>query len=265
MPDDTEENIFTSTNRLLAQTVEPQLTREGQEFNLHGITMPHYAVKDTALAACLATIGIPLRDPAPYTDDVSLDAHGNEGQRTTVWWLGNVSTSGGEEAHKTEELLGAWIERTRFEAEFPMHPLNAMREAIDARNFWVQVLQAYRSGRAILPVEVIGEACYATDSIHGAAVLKACGFKPLAFNGTHFFLQRVKDGVAAPQILHAAALNSGATPPQWMARVLRNYSHMLEVAKGRSVIIRESFDDQTLLLTADSTRKTQDKFRRLIS
>ncbi|HEX8312161.1 MAG TPA: hypothetical protein VF614_12635 [Chthoniobacteraceae bacterium] len=258
------ENIFTATNQLLG-TVGPQLRKEGQEFNLHGITLPHYPVKDTALAACLATLGIPLRDPAPFTDDVELDGDGNEGARTTVWWLGNVS-SGGDEAHKTEELLGACIERVRFEAEHPLHPLVAMRAAIDARQFWVEVLQAHRRGRAILPIEVTGQACYATDSIHGAAVLKACGFTPLAFNGSHFFLQRVKDGVSALQVLNTAALKSGTTPPQSMSYVLKNYSHMLGIAKSQSqsVIVRETVDDQTLLLTADATAKTREKFRRLL-
>lgn len=261
------ENIYTSSNRLL-DTVGPQLQKEGEEFNLRGITLPHYPVKDTAQAACLATMGIPLRDPAPYTDDVELDEHGNEGRRTTVWWLGNVSTSGGEQAHKTEEIIGAWLERERFEKEHPLHPLNAMRAAIDARQFWVDVIHAHRGGHAILPTEVIerGKAFIATDSIHGAAVLKACGFEPLAFNGSHFFLERVKDGLEAQQVLLTAALHSGATPPQCMSRVLYNYSHMLGIAKSQagSVIIRETVDDQTLLLTADSTRKTREKFHALL-
>ncbi|MEA3211325.1 MAG: hypothetical protein QOE70_4382 [Chthoniobacter sp.] len=258
------ENIYTATNRLLG-TVAPQLTREGQEFNLRGITLPHYPVKDTALAACLATLGIPFRDPAPFTDDVGLSESGSEIGRTTVWWLGDVSQGGGEDAHKTEEILGAWIERAKMELEHPFHPLVTMRAALDARQYWVTVLQSHREGRALLPIEATGQACYATDSIHGAAVLKACGFAPIAFSGRSFFLQRVKDGVAAPQVLLTAALNEGATPPQWMSRVLFNYSHLLKIAKGQSLIIRQSFDgDQTLLLTADSTTKTRDKFHALL-
>lgn len=267
-------SIFAQQNAALG-AIDGKL-QEGQEFNLRGMTLPHFPVKDTALAACLATLGIPLREPAPYTDDVALDALGNEVGRTTVWWLGDVSMEDCDwngQPHKTEELLGAWIKRDRFRTDFPLHPLNCMREALDARSYWCRVIAAWRRGSAELPIEVnlVGNpttsgrvACFATESLHGACVLKACGYLPLAFNGRSFFLPRVKDGVEAQQLLLQAALLEGASPAQWMARVLKNYSHMVDITKRQSVIVRERFDDQTLLLSADATPKTRRKFHGLL-
>jgi hypothetical protein len=49
-----------------------------------------------------------------------------------------------------------------------------------------------------------------------------------------------------------------------MARFLANYSHLVKIAKAQSVIIRQTFDDQTLLLSADADRKTRDKFHGLL-
>lgn len=256
-----EENVFTAHNRLL-DAVAPQLRTPGQEFDLRGVTVPHYPVKDTAFAACLATLGVPFREPAPYTDDVAIDEKGNETGRTTVWWLGDVSTSGGATAHKTEEMIGAWWERERFEREHPLHPLNAMRAALDARAWWIAAIHSFFDGRALLPIEA--KDAFATDKLHAASILKACGFKPLAFNRPSFFLQRTASGLPAQQMLLQAALQEGATPPQWMSRVLFNYSHLVKIAKQQSVILRQTIGDQTLLLTADATAKTREKFHKLL-
>ena len=232
------------------------------------IQLAHYQVFDTALAACLGTLDIPFREPAPFTDDVELDAAGNEMSRRVCFWMGDVSP-GGDQAHKTEEIFGAWNERERFEKEHPLHPLVAMRAAIDARNFWVQVIHAFQSGRAILPVEVvaaIADRVYKTTSIHGASVLKACGFEPLAFDGRAFILpaSTAADLMHAEEMLLLAAQERGATPPQWMARVLKNYSHLLNIAKQRAPILRQRDGDSTLLLSADATAKTRDKFHALL-
>lgn len=262
------DTIYDSANRLMG-SMEKQL-REGQEIKIgRGITLAHFPVKDTALAACLATLEIPFRTPAPYTDDVALDESGNECGRTTLWWLGDASPQHGEEkVHRTEELLGAWIERERFLREHPLHPLNAMRAAIDARTFWLSVIDGWRIRRPILPTDpnhAAGDgAVFATDSINAASVLKACGFAPVAFTGRAFHLQASKDGVHAGQVLAEAAKPEGQTPPQWMDRFLRNFTHMLKIAKSQAVIIRQPVEDQTLLLTADATPKTREKFHRLL-
>jgi hypothetical protein len=267
------ESVYSGTNRLFAR-LGPQLQAEGQEFKLgrSGVTMPHYPVTDTALAACLATLDIPLRDPAPYTDDVEVDEKGDEVMRWTVWWLADSSRSGGWPGpegnvlpHKTEELGGAWLERERFEREYPLHPLVAMRESIDARAYWVTVIQTWLQKRAILPTEGNREKCYLTESIHSASLLKACGFKAVAFNKRTFFLERVHGGVEAQVILDGARLAEGAAPAQWMQKVLTNFSQMLDIAKRNTLIVRERTDPQTtVLLTIDAEKKTRDKFFRLV-
>lgn len=273
----TEETIYQSTNRLLAG-VDGQLRQEGQEFNLRGLTLPHFPVADTALAACLATLGIPFRDPAPYTDDVALDSHGNERLRSKLWWLGDASPGGAEEAHRTEEMLGAWLQRERFEAGHPAHPLVHMRAAIDARLYWLTVLHGHRAGSAIMPTELkhrgteapsLGKGiAFATTSLREASVLKASGYRPLAFTGRAFLFDPLRPGasvVQPPEDLLADSLSLEMdTPEQWMRRVLHIQDEMLKLAKAQSVIIREQDGDQTLLLTADSTRQTRDKFHALL-
>jgi hypothetical protein len=241
--------------------------QEGNTLNLRGgIQLPHFPIFDTGLAACLATLDIPLRNPGAFTEEIELDARGNEtGRKRVCWWLADLSQDHPEipqeKRHKTEELCGAWDFRERFEKEHPLHPLVHMRAALDARKFWVETLSAYRDGRATLPIETSRTPFYITDSLHGASVLKANGFQPLAFSGRAFLLQSQKDGMPAQQLLAIAAQMEGQAPPQWMSRVLKNYGEMVKVTKNSSPIIRQNFGDgQHLLLTADATRQTRDKF-----
>ncbi len=87
-------------------------------------------VNETELAACLVTLGVPLRHPAPFTD-----CDQDDGRRIKTWWLGAGSDSG----HKTEDIVAAWWFPERMKAEHPMHPLNPMREALGSRNWWLAV------------------------------------------------------------------------------------------------------------------------------
>jgi hypothetical protein len=259
------ETAFTQTNALLSR-VDHQL-QPGGDFNLRGLMLPHYPIRDTALAAALATYGVPFREPGPYTDAVELDEKGNEGPRGLAWWMGDMVAGAADDTGKTEWLLGAWIERARFEADHPDHPFVAMRRAHDARSWWLSMIAAAKARAAILPLEHRGR-CYLTDRIHAASVLKASGFEPLAFNGRVFALSETRllapGQCTAASVLFEAAQIEGHAPAQWMARFLSNYSQMVKFAKSQSVIIRQTFDDQTLLLSADAERKTRDKFHALL-
>jgi len=255
------DTVYSQMKQLL-HGVDQQLSTGG-EFNLRGLMLPHYPVKDTGVAACLATFGVPFRDPGPYSDAVELTEGGDEKGRITVWWLGDIVQGGTEDNQKTEWLLGAWIKRQEFEKDHPLHAFVAMRAALDARSLWCQRIAAWRAGAAILPIEHRGE-CFVTDKIHSASILEACGYRPLAFNGRAFALATHHSGVHAEQLLIEAAQKEGATPPMWMARVLFNYSHLVKIAKAQTVIIQQPFDDQTLLLSADVEKKTRDKFMKLV-
>lgn len=260
--------------RAAYDTLNGRLRHEGEETALPPIQLAHFPIDDTALAACLLTLGIPARDPAPYTDCADLDEAGNERGRHLRWWVGDSSppTIEGDpkSAHLTEQLTVCWSLRARFEAQFPLHPMVAMRAAIDARTWWVLVLQAYKSGRASLPTEVPpGTAVYWTDSLHAAALLKAHGFTPLAFSRDGFAVAAVHGGVRALQLLQMAA-TQGQDAPQMMAHVLANYTHLLAIAKSQATIIASKHGDQTLLLTQDAGesaagRRNRDKFRKLVS
>lgn len=257
--------VFTQTNELLRQ-VDSKL-KPGDEFNLRGISLPHFPIADTGLAACLGTLDIPFREPAPYTSDIALDEKGNPGRATTLFWLGDKTTNGTEDQDKTEWLMGAWIERAQFERDHPTHPIVAMRAALDARSWWLNAKDAWQRGRAILPIEAPGNP-YIASRIHEAAILKAHGYAPVAFNGRAFFLDRVS--VANPHVVPEALLidaaqSTGREPCQWMSRVLANYSHLVKIAKAQSVILRHTIGDQTVLLTADSEPATRDKFFGLLS
>ena len=227
-----------------------------RDVNLPAIQLSHWPIRDTALAACLGTLEIPFREPGPFTDEVDELS----GERRKTWWMGEVSRTGGEKAHKTEELMGAWGQRARFEAEHPLHPLNAMRAAIDAREFWVNVIHT----RGLLPAETRDAAVFSTTSIRDASILKASGFAPKAFNGTAFILSRSAKGVPVQKVLEIAARAEGASPAQWMRKALENFAYLLRIAKDQSPIIKITEGDQTLLLTADATPRTRDKFTRLL-
>ena len=268
-----DESIFTQHNALLKR-LEPELRKEGDEVTLgkgRGITIGHYEITDTALAACLATLDIPFREPAPFTEDVGLDGKGNEmRKRRIIWWMGGVSRQAGPDAHLTEQIAGAWKERQRFEHEHPLHPLVAMRAALDARAYWYSVIHHHHGASALLPIEYRWRegmpAAYDTNNIISAAILKAHHFQPVAFNGRQFSLHREKDGVRAEQLL-AEAAGPGENAPQWMLRVLMNYSHLIEIVKKKSsLILNQDFGGgQTLLLSVDATKKVVDQFHDLVS
>lgn len=263
-----DETVFTQHNALLKR-LEPELRKEGDEVSLgsgRGIILAHYQITDTELAACLAVLGVPFRDPAPFTKNVVLDAGGNETRRKqTIWWMGAVSHPQGPEAHKTEEIAGAWQARQRFEGEHPLHPLVAMRSGFDARSYWLTVIHQWRSGNAILPIEYRGEA-YWTSHLHAVAVLKAVGFQALAFNGRSFAVAPEKGGVHARAVLEEAARPGSESPVAWIACALLQYSHLVEVAKKDSLIISQDFGGgQTLHLSEDAKTKVVDQFHGLIS
>ncbi len=235
--------------------------QEGGEMRLPAIQLAHYPVDDTRLAACLGTLGIPFRHPGPYTDQVILNEKGNETGRRVTWWLGDRSPGEKKTAHLTEELQAAWCLWDRFKADHPLHPLVAMRDALDARAWWLKV----KARTVLLPREAPAEGgAYFTDSIHAASILKASGYVPLAFTGHAFVLSCLKNGVHAVTVLETAAMEAGRTDVQWMSRVLVNYSHLVKIAKAQSTLIVERVEDQTLILTADSTQKTRDKFHGLL-
>lgn len=248
----------TDSPHLQTAALHEQLSRglrDGQEMPLPPISLPHYPIADTAAAACFGTLGIPFRNPAPYTHDVALDALGNECSNLTCWWLADGSPAG----YETVKMVKAWSTRPEFEAAYPIHPLNHMRAAIDARDWWVRIIHH----REVFPAEC-RETCFVTDSIHAASVLKACGYTPRAFTGRAFALSHIKDRVPAQQVLDLAAKADGQTPPQWMSRALINYGRLLKTAKEQSILLAHAIEDKTVILTADSTPKTRDRFFGLV-
>ena len=228
----------------------------GGSMRLPPVPLSHFPIADTALAAALFSLGIAKREPGPFTRDVILDARGNEtqGQRI-LWWVGSASADG---VHKTQEIAGWWENRFRFEAEHPLHPLVAMRAAYDARSAWLRIMH----GVTPMALEPAADApCYVTDSLHGASVLVASGYRPYAFSGRAFYVARAHGGVHAEQLLQTAAQPSGATAAQAMSFFLRNYGHLLKIAKEQGTILQHQFGQGvTMLLTEDSTAKTRDKF-----
>jgi|GEM_PF-5003610 len=245
-----------SDNAALLEHFESRIPKTGGEKLVKTPPLAHVPIRDTETAACIATLGILYRTPGPYTDHVELDANGNEVSRVKYWWLA-ASSGNDDQAHKTEEILAAWDHRERFESDFPDHPLVHMRRALDAREYWLDVIH----GRRALAREGSGNA-YATGSLREASVLKAAGFVPIALVNRHFLFQPTHLFRPAHDVLlnsHSLEMNA---PEQWCRRVLHILDEMLKIVRASSVIIAEPHDDQILLLTADSTKKTRDKFHR---
>lgn len=240
-----------------------KLLPEGKEKAFKAPQLAHFPIKDTALVACLLTLGIPRREPGFYTDHIPLDSHDNSKGNELFWWVGDVSAEGG---HKTEELEGAWNSWHRFKQLYPLHNLIPMREAIEARNWWVVALAAKRARRPIFPDTTTGlpGTFFITTSIREAAILKACNFAPIAFTGHSFALQMSNNGVTSSQVLAEAEKPTGSTPPQWMDRAIRNYAQLLNFAKSARAVVSKEVDGQTLILSVDATDATIDKFRKLL-
>lgn len=225
----------------------------GQDTELPKVPVPHYPIFDTALAACLGTLEIPFRPYDPITDDHNADT----GVRRKCFWMGNVSR---DTTHTTEYLMGAWQEREKFEAENPLHPLVYMRAALDARTWWLKAMRGWPGEKG----KADSAAVFGTDNLAKAALLKAVGFIPVDFNGHAFLLESLCQGVPAAKILAESQKVEGASPPQWMWKCLSNYNHLLGIAKGTIPIIRQNVDGQTLILRADASGKTRDKFHSLL-
>ena len=206
-------------------------------------------INDTEFAACLVTLGIPLRYPAPYTD-----CNQDDGNRIRTWWLAHDSPSG----HKTEDLLEGYYQRERMEKEHPLHPLNPMRAAIDARNFWLRVIKHEER----LPIEAQG---YLTGSLREASILLAHNYKALAFTGRAFILESEREGAQAGMILDLSMRPEGATAPQWMSKVLLNLDELLRhIKRSGSTVIRITDGPRSMLLSTEATPKTVAKFENLL-
>jgi hypothetical protein len=208
---------------------------------------------DTALASILATLGIPFRDPAPFTDEYD----GNRKVRT--WWVSDASPveQGKPGFHVTEDILGGYYNRERMEKEHPLHPMIPMRDAIDARSYWLEV----KFGDKPLPRDGVG---FATDSLRAASILKAHNFPPIAFTGRAFVVAPSINGVRAEHVLEIAQRVEGQTAPQWMHKVLVNLDILLAHMKKSEPIIRVDEGGRTMLLAKNATRKTRDKFENLL-
>lgn len=255
----TPESPFAASDRLFLEVQKHIQPGTDYQLGPKGVTVAHFSITDTPLAACCVTMGIPLRDKAPFTDDAGVDVRGNEIGQRKAWWIGDSDPTN---AWKTEEIAEAWYSRQEFEPANLDHPLTHMRAGIDARTYWIDVLHAYKAHRAVLPIAPPRpESAYVTESLHGASVLKACGFQPVAFNRGGFFLERIHRRVDAQTKLIEAAQAEGRTPPMWMARVLTNLSAMLKHVRASSIIIRQELEANTvLLLSSEASGKTRDKF-----
>lgn len=251
------ENTYQQAEQIYTALASQQ-KEGGADINLPPIQLSHFPIYDTGLAACLGTLGVPFREPAPFTDDIEEST----GRRRTCFWMGDhAPAEDPADQHKTEEICTAWEHRARFEADYPMHPLVSMRAVLDARAWWVAAIHnaAFVSPRTNQPD------AFLTPSLREASLLKALGFRVLAFTGRAFILEGFHKGVPAKAMLEGAAKREGGSPAQWMHRVAENFDHLLAHAKKSAPIIRIQDGNQTLMLTADATTKTRDKFHALLS
>jgi len=241
-----QSGIYHDVERLY-NSVAAKLNGKGSA-DVQSPMLANIPVNETELAACLVTLGVPLRHPAPFTD-----CDQDDGRRIKTWWLGQGSDSG----HKTEDIVAAWWFRDRMREEHPLHPLNPMREALDARNWWLSV----KHREIPLPAEAVG---FFTDSLRAASILRAGGYVPMAFTGRAFVLEMAHQGMPAQEMLSIADKPEGAAGPQWMREVLKNLDKLFAHMRGGSRIIRVTDGARSMLLTADATPKTVAKFENLL-
>jgi hypothetical protein len=216
---------------------------------------PFWPVSDTPLAACLATLGIELDPTQPFSRSVDTAS----GKECTFFWMRDRSTT--DPQRRTDEHIAAWGERAKFEAQHPAHPLSFMRAAIDARSELVGIIKG--GGIQGKPVAWAG-ARHVTPSLREASILRAHGFPLLLFTGRAFAFPSACTHQDAREILDRAGRPEGATPAQWMHRVLVNLDKLLVFAKASDTRLLTRDGDRTLSLSVDAPKKTQDRFYALL-
>lgn len=210
--------------------------------------VPNYRIHDTALGAALATLGI-ARDPTnPYDRLIDTDT----GREQIIFLFRGVSDT--DATRKTEDLIAAWENRSRFEASHPSHPLVAIRAAHDARNWLIKVIH----GAELQNAQFRGER-FGTPHLFEAAVLRAHGFPLLFLTGREFSFPAVVRGVAARGLIAESQREHGQAASQWQAKFLVNLSTMLTEAKCVPRLVTRD-GDRALLLRADAPKKIVDQF-----
>ena len=211
-------------------------------------------ISDTALAATLATLGVPLDTAQPYTRIVDTLT-----SQERIEWLFADGTANPEgiNNHKTEFIVGAWVERARLEREHPSHPLVPMRAALDARRYILDVLLGKQP---LVPVEYERDRHH-TGQLWEAALLRAHGFPLLLTTGTTFTFPAVWKNQTARQIVEESQRVHGRKASQWMSRFLVNYSQFLALAKAAVPRLIERDGNNTLNLSADAPAKVRDQFQ----
>ena len=207
----------------------------------------HWPVQNTALAAALATLGVPLDPTEPY--DRVIDTI--TGRESLQFLFAPVSST--DNTRITEHLIGFWEERAKFEAAHPDHPLVAMRAGYDARGYFLSIVH----GAELPPVRNFKGEKFLSPHISEASILRAHGFPLLMFTGRAFAFPAVWQHTSARQIIEQSLDREGGSPAQWQRLFFVNLNRFLDVAKGTPVLA-ERDDNRTLLLSAGADKKTRD-------
>jgi hypothetical protein len=208
---------------------------------------PHQRIHDTALAAALATLGVPPDPTEPYSR--MIDTEHDREQVTFLFRDASIT----DPTRRTEEIIAAWEHRARFELDFPAHPLVYMRAALDERAKLIQIVH----GAELPPVVDFKGEKHLTPHISEAVILRAHKFPLLVFTGRAFSFPAVWKGVSGRQIIDQSQKPEGGSPAQWQAKFLIMLSRYLAVAKGTPVLATPE-DNRVLLLSADANKKTRD-------
>ena len=215
-----------------------------------------HPVSDTGLAAALSTLGI-LLDPAQGLTRVVDTLTNNE--RLRFMFADDNAATDKSLLHKTEHVVGMWLERARFEREQPGHPLVFMRRAFDARKHLLGIV----NGAPLPPVPDYHGDRYEATHIRAAAILRAHGFPLLVTTGRTFAFPNVWKGIYARQLIEESQKVEGKRPCQWMEKYLLNYSQFVSAAKNAVPVLLEKDGDKTLMLSASAVgTATEDKFHK---
>lgn len=220
---------------------------------------PFWPIADTALAAALGTLGVELDPAQPYSHVIDTDS----GRAQTNFWFRDCSAEDpADGTRRTENVLGYWNDRARFERDPEMrsHPLHAMRAAHDARGEIIRLIHGLD-----LPAPGLhdGER-FLTPHLLEAALLRAHKFPLLLFTGRAFAFPAVWNGTSAAEIIERSQRAEGRSPAQWMARFLVNFAHLIAFAKSaaKSPTARTQDGSRTLLLGVHTPAKLADTFHR---
>jgi len=143
-----------------------------------------FSTNNTNLAACLGGLRSAVKTEQPVT--IVRDENG-PGKVVTFWFERDGEEEFCGAFHNSLEIDKCWRNRGQFDREFPNHPLVAMREVLDRRDWLTKAWH----GR-IMPASSLDKPGFKTDDLFFASVLMAEKYPLLRLEKPNYLFRKIR-------------------------------------------------------------------------